>query len=570
MQLLLLPTDPGTPLRVPLDRGPVVDHHEHRGTTGRSGDPSNGVVVDLRVPFDPVGPDPASLPARGEDRGGAAADLADESGGESDLRPRPSDQPALPPPCGGGARRVDVPAPEFAVEDPDLVGDGREDRRPGDGHGRLLRRGLLRARRRALRTARHGCGRLGLRELLELPLKGLESECKVRVRALEPPDLLLRLRELPPPGLGRVPGMSDVLDRADGAEDTVPRPRQGAGREVEVLELAVGHAELSLELAIVPEVGLGRERSPADLLEVGDRGRVGDQELAGPARGDHPHREGLEHGLEQGPVPLGLAEEGPQAFDLLGWVLVRSPLLVNPDADWASVPVLAGDGPVHDPAEIAGPGYDPAAEGAGDRAVAEDRVAEPVAVVGMAAPDQQGRVVHVRLRRVPGEVLARRRDVLAVAVGADPCLEVGGGVDHPGEEATPAPFGGRPLDPRRPLGHIPVDPSRADADRPLGVLQGGQTGVGVQDHVVPVEVRLPAVSVVDLDAAPLEFAQEGQQPFVRTDGEEAGHGNGTSSRCRWISAGSDKRSEMFSSRHGKGKITGKTTLFRHDRQRPDP
>jgi len=48
-----------------------------------------------------------------------------------------------------------------------------------------------------------------------------------------------------------------------------------------------------------------------DLLEVRDGGRVRDQELAGSARRNHPNRQGLEHGGEECPFPLDLAEKCP-------------------------------------------------------------------------------------------------------------------------------------------------------------------------------------------------------------------------------------------------------------------
>ncbi len=315
--------------------------------------------------------------------------------------------------------------------------------------------------------------------------------------------------------------MGDVLDRAHRPEDPVARPRERPGREVEVLGLAVRAPELPLEFPVVPEVGLGREGGAADLLEVRDGGRVRDQELAGPAHRDHPHRERLDHGREQGPVALGLAEQGAQPLDLLGRVLVGGPLLVDPDADRVPRLVLARDGAVHDPADLAVSRHDTAAEGLGDRPVAEDRGAEPVLVVGVAAPDQQGRVGQVGLGRVPGQVLARRRDVLAVAAGADPGLEVGRGLEHAREEAPSAPLLRHPRDPRRPLHGVAVEPAREDADRPLAVRRRRGPGSRDEDHVVPAEVG--PVAVVDRETAPAELLEEGLEPFVRLHGEETGH-----------------------------------------------
>ena len=301
-----------------------------------------------------------------------------------------------------------------------------------------------------------------------------------------------------------------------------PGPGERPGREVQVQGLPVGAPELPFELPVVPEVGLGRERGAPDLLEVRDCGRVRDQELAGPAHRDHPDREGLDHGREQGPVPLGLAEQGAQALDLLARVLVGGPLLVDADPDRVSRLVLAGDGPVHDPADLAVPRHDPAAEGLGDGAVAEDRGPEPVLVVGMAAPDQEGRVGPVGIGRVPGQVLARRRDVLAVAVGADPGLEVGRGLEHAREEATAAALVRHPGDPRGPPLDVAVDPAREDPDRPLSVRRRrGRHGRRRDDHVVRGEVVL----LVDREPAPSEGLEQGQEPFVGLHGEETGHGD---------------------------------------------
>jgi hypothetical protein len=141
----------------------------------------------------------------------------------------------------------------------------------------------------------------------------------------------------------------------------------------------------------------------------------------------------------------------------------------------------------------------------------------------VAAAREEARVGEILLEPVPGQVLARRRDVLAVAAGPDPGLQVGRGLEHAREEPAADPLGGHPRDPGRPLPGLAVDPACQNPDRPLAV--GLRLPRGSEDHVEPGGVG--PVPVVDLDREPAaaELLEQRLEPGVGAHGEETGHGD---------------------------------------------
>ncbi|KAF5059318.1 hypothetical protein DSECCO2_337430 [anaerobic digester metagenome] len=248
----------------------------------------NRVLEELGNPRHAISPDTDPPGPVLEDSCRFQGDLPLEGGGEPDPGPCLPNQAASTASHRSSSRCIDVKHAEVGAEDPDLVGNCVEDRdgqpiRPGFGHNVPV-----------VHPGPSYPGEDGT-EGSRLLFQRCHLPGQVRVRTLEPPQLLLGLGQLSPPDLRRRTHLGDVVNRADGSEDPVPGPGEWTGTEVQVQRFAVGTADLAFEFAIVADVHFGWECRTPDLFEVRNRGRVRHQELPLTPGRDDADWQGFDH-----------------------------------------------------------------------------------------------------------------------------------------------------------------------------------------------------------------------------------------------------------------------------------